>query len=83
MIVKVLQGIPFLVDSATKTIYAYEKPVSANPLRLGTYNPETETFQLVENWKELYQPRVEAHRAAEKPRSRLPQAVATNTNTTR
>lgn len=83
MIVKVLQGVPFLVDSSTKTIYAYEKPISANPLRLGTYNPETETFQLLDNWKELYQPRLEAHRAAEKPRSRLPLVVQQATNTTR
>lgn len=81
---KVLNGVPFLVDTANKVIYAYEKPVSANPLRLGTYNAENETFQLVENWKELYQPRLEAHRAAEKPRSRLPLlAQQQKTNTTR
>ena len=80
---KVLNGIPFLVDSTTKTIYAYEKPISANPLRLGTYNSQTETFQLVENWKELYQPRLEAHRATEKPRSRLPLIAQQKTNTTR
>ena len=80
---KVLNGVPFLVDSANKVIYAYEKPISANPLRLGTYDPQTETYQLLDNWKELYQPRLEAHRAAEKPRSRLPIVVQQQNNNTR
>lgn len=72
MIVKTLQGIPFLVDAATKQIYAYEKPLVGTPLCLGTYDPVKEAFQLVENWKELYAPKVATYRQAEKPRSRLP-----------
>jgi hypothetical protein len=72
MIVKNLQGIPFLCDPVTKSIYAYEKVPTQPLLALGTYNPETETFTLVPNWKELYEPRLVAHRASEKPRSRLP-----------
>jgi hypothetical protein len=70
MLVKVFQGIPFLVEPSTKSIFAYEKPV-VSPLRLGTYDPETETFTLVDNWKELYQPKLEAYRQSEKPRSRV------------
>lgn len=73
MLVKVFQGIPFLVEPATKKIYAYEKPLQGTPLCLGTYDPESETFTLLENWKELYQPKVDAYRQSEKPRSRLPQ----------
>ena len=72
MIVKVLQGVPFLVDSATKQIYAYEKPIPQTPLHLGSYDPVKETFTLLPNWKDLYQPKLEAHRQVEKPRSRLP-----------
>ncbi len=72
MLVKVLQGIPFLVDPATKTIYAYEKPVQGTPVCLGTYDAEKETFSLYDNWKSLYQPKLEAYRQTEKPRSRLP-----------
>ncbi len=77
MLVKVLQGIPFLVEPSTKSIFAYEKPVVGTPLRLGTYDPETETFTLVDGWKTLYQSKLEAYRAAEKPRSRI--ATATQT----
>ena len=73
MIVKTLQGIPFLCDPATKTIYAYEKVPTQPLIPLGSYNPETETFTLVENWKALYEPKLQAYRASEKPRSRLPQ----------
>ncbi len=73
MLVKVLQGIPFLVEPATKSIYAYEKPVQGTPLCLGTYDPVAETFSLFANWKELYQSKVDTYRASEKPRSRLPQ----------
>ena len=74
MLVKTLQGIPFLCDPVSKTVYAYEKTPTQPLLALGTYNPETETFQLVDNWKELYEPRVAAYRASLQPRSRLPQA---------
>lgn len=73
MLVKVLQGIPFLVEPSTKSIFAYEKPVVGTPLRLGTYDPEKETFTLVDGWKELYQAKLEAYRASEKPRSRIAQ----------
>ncbi len=76
MIVKTLQGIPFLCDPVTKTIYAYEKVPTQPLLALGTYDPQAETFQLVSNWKELYEPRVQAHRQVEKPRSRLPAGQA-------
>lgn len=76
MIVKTLQGIPFLCDPVTKTIYAYEKVPTQPLLALGTYDPQAETFQLVDNWKELYEPRLVAHRASEKPRSRITQAAA-------
>jgi len=73
MIVKTLQGIPFLCDTATKTIYAYEKIPTQPLIPLGTYTPETETFTLIENWKDLYEAKLQAYRTSEKPRSRLPQ----------
>ena len=72
MLTKVLQGIPFLVEPATKRIFAFEKPIKGEPLCLGTYDPQTEMFQLVENWKELYEEKVKVYRQTEKPRSRLP-----------
>ena len=75
MIVKTLQGIPFLCDATTKTIYAYEKVPSQPLLQLGTYDPEKETFSLSENWRELYESKLQAHRASEKPRSRGPAAA--------
>lgn len=75
MIVKTLQGIPFLCDQTTKVLYAYEKVPTQPLVALGTYDPVTEKFTLYQNWKELYQPKLEAHRAIEKPRSRLPQAT--------
>ena len=72
MIVKTLQGIPFLCDPVTKTIYAYEKAPTQPLLALGTYDPEKETFTLVANWKELYEPKLLAYRASVTARSRLP-----------
>ena len=67
---------PFLVDVATRNIYAYEKPIPAVPLHLGTYDPETERYTLRTDWENAYNERVAAYRAQEKPRSRLPAAVA-------
>lgn len=75
MLVKTLQGIPFLCDPVTKTIYAYEKAPTQPLLALGTYDPAAETFSLYPNWKELYEPKLLSFRATEKPRSRLPQAT--------
>ena len=72
MIVKTLQGIPFLCDSVSKTVYAYEKVPTQPLVALGTYDPEKETFTLVSNWKELYEPKLAAYRESVKPRSRLP-----------
>jgi hypothetical protein len=72
MIVKTLQGIPFLCDPVTKTIYAYEKVPTQPLLQLGTYDPDAETFTLLSNWKELYEGKLAAHRASVAPRSRLP-----------
>lgn len=72
MIVKILQGLPFLLHPATNVLYAYEKVPTQPLLALGTYDPNKETFTLVPNWKELYEPRVTQYRANEKPRSRLP-----------
>jgi hypothetical protein len=75
MLVKTLQGIPFLCDPTTKTIYAYEKVPTQPLLVLGSYNPEAETFTLLENWKELYEPKLRAYRESVKPLSRLPAAA--------
>jgi hypothetical protein len=74
MLVKTIQGIPFLCDAVTKTIYAYEKVPTQAPLALGTYDPVTEVFTLHANWKELYEPRLSGYRASLQIRSRLPQA---------
>ncbi len=75
MLTKILQGIPFLCDPVTKTIYAYEKIPTQPLLAIGTYEPETEKFTLAANWKELYEPKLLAHRESVKPKSRLPQAA--------
>jgi hypothetical protein len=72
---KTIQGIPFLLNTTTQQIYAYEKPVSSQPLLLGTYHPETETYTLLENWRELYEPRLNLYRESEKIRSRIPVAL--------
>ena len=72
MIAKVIQGIPFLIDPSTKRAYAYEKPIQGTPLYLGIYDAERETVQLVENWRELFQAKLEEYRQIERPRSRLP-----------
>ncbi len=71
MLVKTLQGIPFLCDPATKTVYAYEKVPTQPLLALGTYDPASETFTLVPDWKDRYAPKLAAYRSSETPRSRV------------
>lgn len=71
---KTIQGIPFLLNTTTQQIYAYEKPVSSQPLLLGTYHPDTESYTLLENWRSLYESKLNLYRDSEKIRSRLPAA---------
>jgi len=75
MIVKTIQGIPFRCDQVTKTIYAFEKEPTQPLLALGSFDPETDTFTLFPNWKELYKAKLDAYRASEKPRTRIPPAA--------
>jgi hypothetical protein len=67
---KILQGLPFLVNPETRQIFAYEKPLSAHPLLLGTYDPQSEKIALRADWRDVYAPGLAAYRAAEKPRQR-------------
>lgn len=71
--VKIIQGIPFVVDGVK--LYAYETKKTDKQLYLGTYDPEKLTYTLVDNWKELYEPIIKKHRQDEKPRSRLPTTI--------
>ena len=80
---KILKGMPFLVDAATKRIYAYEKngtqtsqtTQSTQPLLLGSYDPEKGTYELHADWQESFAPKLQEHRANTKPLSRLPNAT--------
>lgn len=80
MVVKVIQGIPFVVDAATKKIFSYDKGAQGS-ICLGTYDPEKEKFALVEGWKELYQPLLEEYRQSVKIRSRLPASSESKSQT--
>jgi hypothetical protein len=75
MLVKTFQGIPFLVEPSTKRIFLYEKPLVGSAICIGTYDPEKETFQLIDNWKDLCQGKLETYRQTEKARSRLPSST--------
>jgi hypothetical protein len=68
--VKVLKGMPFLVDNSKKEIYAYEKPIPAQPFFLGTFNPDTEEYLLIDNWQAAFDARLSEYRQTEVPRLR-------------
>jgi hypothetical protein len=74
---KTLCGMPFLVDVSTKKIYAYEKQPT-EPLYLGTYDPEKETYELREDWQDAYKVKLDTYRTSLKPQSRMPTAKPTS-----
>lgn len=74
MQVKILKGMPFLVDAATKRIFAYEKNPTQPPLPLGSYDPETGTYELKADWQQAFETKLQEHRTNTKPLSRLPAA---------
>jgi hypothetical protein len=78
---KIIQGLPFLLNSATNQIYAYEKPVSNQPLLLGSFDPVTEDYKLSDTWRLCYEPRLSSYRGSEPIRSRLPTAASLSAET--
>ena len=71
---KVIQGIPVWLDTQNR-VYAYDPVDTTNPLWLGTYSPQTETMTLRDDWKLVYQEKLEAYRKKSAPRNRLPAAA--------
>ena len=63
-----VQGVPFLVDKLNN-LYSFEQD-KKNLIILGTYNPEKETYTLKDNWKELYQEKLDDYRKNLKNRER-------------
>ncbi len=70
---KILQGIPFWVDAQNR-IYLFENKETPGTIVLGTYNPQTEKIQLREDWKDVYQPKLDEYRASLQSRARVPKS---------
>jgi hypothetical protein len=68
---EIIQGIPFWVDAQNR-VFAFENKETQGTLHLGTYNPQTKTLQLREDWKEVYEPRLQEYRRSLLARARVP-----------
>ena len=68
---EILQGIPFWVDGQNR-VFAFENKETPGTLHLGTYNPQTKQLQLREDWKEVYEPRLQEYRRSLLARARVP-----------
>ena len=65
---EVIEGVPYWKDKSNN-IYCFE-PDKKNLIVLGTYNPEKDTIALKDNWKELYQSKLDDYRKNLKNRER-------------
>jgi hypothetical protein len=71
---ELIQGIPFWLD-AQQRVFAFEgKEVPANPLWLGTYNPQSQKLELRADWQTAYQEKLAEYRRSCVPRARVPAA---------
>lgn len=69
---KLIQGIPFWLDT-TNRVYAFEtKDTPSNTIWLGTYNPETEKIDFQPAWREAYAANLEEYRTKAISRARVP-----------
>jgi hypothetical protein len=57
---ELVQGVPFWRDKSNN-LYSFE-PYKKNLLTLGTFNPTTDTYILKDNWKNLYESRLNDYR---------------------
>lgn len=68
---ELIQGIPFWVDAQNR-VYAFENKETPGTLHIGTYTPQTKTLQLRDDWKEVYEPRLQEYRRNLQARARVP-----------
>ena len=67
---KILQGVPYWVDSANKVYIWQSQEKPTNPQQIGTYDPKTEVVTLLEGWKQTYAPIVQSYRESQSSRPR-------------
>ena len=72
---EVINGIPYWRDK-NNNIYSFEID-KKNLIQLGSFNQETQTLKLKDNWKELYQPKLEDYRNNLKNRERKENKLVT------
>jgi hypothetical protein len=68
---ELIQGIPFWVDGQSR-VYAFENKETPGTLHIGTYNAQAKTLQLRDDWKEVYEPRLQEYRRGLQARARVP-----------
>lgn len=72
---EVINGVPYWRDK-NNNIYSFEID-KKNLIQLGSFNQETQTLKLKDNWKELYQPKLEDYRNNLKNRERKENKLVT------
>jgi hypothetical protein len=65
---EIIQGIPFWRDK-NSSIYSFELD-KKNLIHLGSFDQETQSLKLKENWRELYRPKLSEYRDSLKNRER-------------
>ena len=65
---EIVQGIPFWKDKSNN-LYSFELD-KKNLIQLGSFDQETQTYRLKDEWKEIYRVKLEEYRASLKNRER-------------
>jgi len=65
---EIIQGIPFWRDK-NNNLYTFEVD-KKNLIQIGKFDPETPTYILCDNWKELYSSKLNEYRTNLKNRDR-------------
>jgi len=65
---EILEGVPYWKDKSNN-LYSFEID-KKNLIQLGSFDQETQTVKLKDNWRELYQPKLEEYRNSLKSRDR-------------
>jgi len=65
---EIVEGVPFWKDKSNN-LYSFE-PDKKNLIAIGSYNSEKQTITLKDNWKQIYQVKLDDYRKNLKNRER-------------
>ncbi len=67
---KIIQGVPFWIDGASKAYYWESSEKPSNPIHIGTYNAQKDIVETLEDWKSKLEDKRKSYNESQSSRPR-------------